>query len=765
MFSCRPTQTIEDGQYLYLTRIKTYDVIGSKTKDVYYSSRDLCKTNTRFLFFRPRLKMYEIGKIFNDSSWINHFLTQNIGEAPVLYDSVLMKYSAQNIEKYLQSIGYFSARVETNTKLVPGRKLAFGGYKIYPGKPYYNGKLTINVDERDIKTLVQADLEKSKIKEGEVFNIENLKAERDRVAAALQNSGYYYLSPEQVHYEADSLIGNNIIDISMSITKIKARSKTKRDSIIEMPNRKYRIGKVYFNILNPESGDQKPDTLAIDYRVSSKQMLTYYFIYTSAFKINPNAIIRATFIKPGAIYKKIDVVETHKSLTQLNNFRLINIAVHDVSDTSKNGTLNMIIQLSFSKKYTTTTSTEAKNSGGALGFEQNFSFSDVNLFRNAEILSMSLRGAIEMQSILNSNEGQKIKFNNFDTYEGGLNINLDIPRFFVPFQEKLSPRYIKPRTKIQLGFNFQQNPDYRRFIINTLYGYTWRPNSKKYNSLHLIEISTVRIFPTDEFKNTILNYKDPKVKYSYQNHLVVNTRFAHTYSEQRLPNSKPYKYWFYNIDVGGVPYVWLANVFNASKDSVGQTTFFNIPFSQYVLGETEFRYFVPMGQKMNHAFRIYTGIGIPFGGTPALPFEKSFYVGGSNSLRAWSLGGLGPGTYIADDNPFEKTGDVKLELNYEFRFPLFGSFEGALFTDAGNIWLLHKSSEFVGGELLFPDFIKQMAIDFGYGIRYNLDYLIIRLDIGHPLYQPYLKAGDRWSSLNTKGKLIWGFNFAIGYPF
>jgi outer membrane protein assembly factor BamA len=220
--------------------------------------------------------------------------------------------------------------------------------------------------------------------------------------------------------------------------------------------------------------------------------------------------------------------------------------------------------------------------------------------------------------------------------------------------------------------------------------------------------------------------------------------------------------------LGGIPYNLVSNVFGNEKDSLGQYWIGNLPYTQFLRFETDYRYYFPMmNNSLMHVFRANIGVGIPLSNSVATPFEKSFYIGGSNSLRAWTLGTLGPGSYNSRSNTFEMTGDIRLEINYEFRFPISDALKGSIFADAGNIFLIKQNDVMPEGVFHFYNFYQKMALDIGYGIRYDMSFLVLRFDIAHPLYQPYLAPGKRWSMMTqtTIPKLSTAFNFAIGYPF
>jgi outer membrane protein assembly factor BamA len=300
--------------------------------------------------------------------------------------------------------------------------------------------------------------------------------------------------------------------------------------------------------------------------------------------------------------------------------------------------------------------------------------------------------------------------------------------------------------------------------LNLGFGYNWSPLSSKNHNLKLIDISAVKINPTSEFQNEINSLRDPRLKYSYQNHLVINSSYQYIYSK-REKDDKPFFYFSFNFENGGLMLDAIHNVLNGESDKNNQGLVLGVPYAQYIKIENDLRYYFKTGKKVMNVLRFYSGIGLPYNNSKALPFEKSFYIGGANSLRAYPLGMIGLGSYYNDSQLFEKTGDIKLEANYEVRFPIAGSLNGAIFGDAGNIWLLKKSDDFVGGEFTFDRFLTEFYLNIGYGLRYDLQYLIIRIDIAHPIYQPFYDKSERWTMRNTEGKITTGLNFAIGYPF
>jgi outer membrane protein assembly factor BamA len=745
----------------------SYRIKDGRIKQSDISSFYLQKPNKRVLGVRIYAHAYNFGTLFRDSSWMNRLFTETIGEPPVIYDSTMVDKTFANIRQHLENMGYFDVELKARITEYPKMKALKVTYLIYPHEPYRIGNIKLDIKDPELRAYAMINFNKRIIHEGDIFSVEDLKLERERLVNSLQNAGYYYFNKEQVLVEADSNNGNHRIDLNIKLLPMKVRSSENPDSIIERKNRRYRLRNIYiYPEMNEMSEDLPTDTTIIVYSQDKHKENRYIFIHKKDFVINPKVILNALFIKPNNFYKKSDFNETYRALSSLNVYRFINIKVSDVSeDTAQYGQLDCIVQLSRSPRFDISTDTQLKNTGGDLGIEQGFGFTNRNTFKNAEILKVGLRGALEVQSATNVQNPEPI-LKIFNTFEAGINVSLELPRFLAPIRRERFSRYFKPKTRIKIGYNFQKRPDYTRTIVDINFGYFWQPSYKTNHLLNPIEISGVKIYPEPEFQDIIDKYNDPRIKYSYQDHLVLGMSYAFIFHERIGRQRKPYHYFFGKFELGGLPYSWFSTWFGNEKDSLGQHWVGGLPYTQFFRLEADYRYYLPSwSTDIINVFRANFGIGVPMGGSVTVPFEKSFYIGGDNSLRAWVLGTLGPGAHKSSGKTFEMTGDMKIEFNYELRFGLGGDFEGAFFVDAGNIWLLKESKELPNGVFHFDTFIPQFAADFGVGIRYDISFLVIRFDVALPMYQPYRNPGDRWSVSNENSKVIAGWNFAIGYPF
>ena len=766
--SCFPTRNVPDGSYLY--QGSSFKIKEGKVKNNDIQSYFLQKNNRSMLMFlKPYVWSYDLGTKFKDSSVVYNFLTKTLGEAPILFDSTLIDATKENITTHLHNLGYYNAEVEAWVTKFKYLKIASVNYVIYPHKPYILRDIKYEIPNKTIKTFVYTDLKKTELDTGRIFSTEDLKKERERISKNLKNKGYYYFSKQQISYVADTNLNNHDVNLKLIISE---RKLEKIDTTITVRSKQYRYNRIY---VYPEVSDNEKflemDTTIITYDFDHHGgAQKYYFIHHSKIKVNPKAILQSIYLKAGRFYKQEDVAYTYKSLFNLNIYKYINLNIIDLNREKDGfGYLDCHVQLSKTSKFSISSDTELKNTGGDLGIEQGFGLTSRNTFRNGEILKVNLRAALEVQNVSYSQQPNEI-LSIFNTFEFGINPSLEIPRFLAPVRRNFFSRYFNPKTKIELGYNHQNRPDYRRTIVNANFGYRWISNRYVFQVLNPLEISSVKIFPQPEFQDIIDAYEDPRIKYSYQDHMVLGMSYAYVHNEKKdnITAKTPYKFFYGKVDVGGIPYSLISNLIGNKKDTLGQYWVGGLPFTKFIKFEVDYRYFLPKSNgTMTHAFRANFGIGIPLGGSVALPFEKSFYIGGANSLRAWRLGTLGPGSFFSNSNSFETTGDIRIEFNYEFRFTISGSLKGVLYSDVGNIFLLHESDALPGGAFHINDFYEKLAADLGYGVRYDMSFLVIRFDIAHPIYQPYRVIGERWTMLSggTDPSIITAFNFAIGYPF
>ncbi|MEI7980776.1 MAG: BamA/TamA family outer membrane protein, partial [Bacteroidota bacterium] len=492
---------------------------------------------------------------------------------------------------------------------------------------------------------------------------------------------------------------------------------------------------------------------------------TFYFLYRNKFKVKPRTIAQSIFISPGSNYNLLDVSQSYTQLSGLQVFKYINLQFLESPDPSPlrvpgQGILDCKVELSRSPAQSFTVTTDGTNSGGAFGIQGNFGYQNRNIFRGAQNFRINFSGSLQMQASGGSDGSQF-----FNTIELGVNAALTFPQFLIPIKPETMPKNFKPKTTISVGYNFQHQIDYDRHISNMAFGYSWMQNETIKHVLNPIEISLVKVY-TDAYFDSLLNSQpDQRLKNQYTDHMVAGLKYSFTFSNQKINKVKDFFYIRTNFETGGNLLYAIDKIFKIPKNDSGGYTIFGLPYSQYVRPDIDFRYYNILGNNFSFVYRFYGGIGIPYGNSSVLPFEKAFFAGGANGMRGWKMYYLGPGSYHSDvENTFNQIGDIQLEANVEYRFPIYHWMRGALFMDAGNIWLLKEAVDLPGGKFIFPDFINQIAIDAGFGIRLDFDFFIFRLDPAIPLRVPWYPANDRWYFSKMQFKdIIW--NFGIGYPF
>ena len=354
----------------------------------------------------------------------------------------------------------------------------------------------------------------------------------------------------------------------------------------------------------------------------------------------------------------------------------------------------------------------------------------------------------------------------FNVIELGIDAGITFPQFLFPIKPEAISKRLKPKTTVSIGYNYQHQQHYDRHISNITFGYAWNQNDKIKHKLNPIEISLVKVFTDAYFDSVMESEQDNRLKNQYTDHMVAGLKYTFTYSNQQPTKIKDFVYIRANFETGGNLLYLCNKLFNTVKPSGGAYQVFGLPYAQYARPDIDFRYYSVFPDKFSLVYRLYGGIGIPYGNVNLLPFEKAFFAGGANGMRGWKMYTLGPGSYSTENSSatFNQIGDIQLEANIEYRFPVYHWIRGAVFVDAGNIWLLQDSKDLPGGKFKFPDFIGQIAMDAGFGLRLDFDFFIFRLDPTIRVRVPSYPEHERWYFDKMQLKdIVW--NFGIGYPF
>lgn len=755
LFGCRSVKYVPEDAFL-LNKVEIEnEAKGVSKEELKYYVRQ--KENVKILgFWRFHLGLYNLsGK--DEEKGINKWL-RRIGEEPALYDDLLKQKSNEQLKIFLNNKGYFNAEVK-DTVIYSSKKKAKVRYIINSGVRYSLNNISYQIEDDSIKRHILNDTINTLLKKGVPFDADLHDNERKRITREMRNKGYYAFRKEYLYFMADSSLGNYRVNDSLIVIKDRIQIAGKPDSVIS--HLKYKVKDVYFLVgFDP----QKALRNEADYmnQFDTIKYEGFNILYGENLNFKADVLINSNYIVPGEYYNLEAVEKTQSLLSELQLFRFVNIRFKPVVgqfDENGNGLLHCYIQLSSSKAQSYTFEIEGTNSSGNLGAAGSVGYKHKNLLRGGEVFDMRFRTAGENQLMRDKS--------NFQTLEAGGDANLSIPKFMMPFKVENFRKKYNPRTNFSLVYNYQRRPDYTRTIASARIGYSWKSSPLIVHYLAPIDFSVVNVPVIDsvfssQIENTFL-------KYSYRDHFISSTSYTFIYSEQPIAGNKNYRYFQANLQSAGNILNGVSSLINNESEKE-YNEIFGIRYAQYLKADVDWRYHINVNKINSFAYRIFMGAGYPYGNLNVLPFEKRYFSGGANSIRAWPVRGLGPGSYVEKTlDYYNQTADIKLEASAEYRFNLFWLLEGAFFIDAGNIWSIRSSGKQEldeDGLFKFDKFYKQIAVGVGAGARLDFNYFVFRLDMGIKARDPSLAAGERWI-LGVK-PIKWddmAFNFAIGYPF
>lgn len=747
--------------------------------------------------FRFHLRAYNLATAFRDSGKIRNWLETSVGEEPVILDTNLTQKTTEQISLYLKNKGYFSNQVSDTT--VYFGKQSKVVYKINSGKPYTIGTFNYSIHDSLIRSFVLKSSDQSLIKYGDNFDVDVLEAERVRITTLLKNNGFYFFNKEFLDYEADS--SNRKVSLIL-------RLKTREEIKLNIPNPNIDIFSPYTItnvVIDTDFDTRDPNYIHTD----SLFRIGYLLNYNGKLVYKPEIIIRSIFFQQGDLYSDKAVTDTYQSLSELRAFRYVNITfIPDNWDIgSKN--LKCLIQLSPVVPKSYAVSTEGTNSSGNLGVNGNLIFQNKNTFKGAQILEFKIYGGLEVQKLLVSQEAldssttsnsqitevldkSPIK-NTFNTFEISPTLSYEVPKIW-PLNAGLLPKKSKPHTIFTSSFNYQVRPDFSRTVFNTSLAYRFKPFQKSgiFKNLKLyfypFDLNIISISKSEAFFTKLAQTQNKGLILSFSDVFITANKLSFTLNTQDV-NASYKNHNFFKIDLeqaGHLLYALCNNkTITASQTSTGTFYLFEDiqgvpkPFAQYIKVDLDYRFYQNFLNSSSMVYRVFSGISQPRGNSgKSLPFQKSYFTGGTNDIRAFRARSIGPGEFHAK-NPFDRLGDVKLLGNLEYRFTIFKAWKGAIFADGGNIWTFYADSLRPGAEFKIDNFYKQIAIGSGIGIRYDFEFFIVRLDLATPLYDPILPEGSRrvYSHITNEAwrdqyEVIYGakfnpvtFNLGIGYPF
>ena len=682
---------------------------------------------------------------YQDKKGIGRWIFDHLGKSPVLMSSVNGETRAKVATNLLHDYGYFNGSVSYKEVPQKNPKEAKVSYVIDMARPYFLDSIAYLKYPHYADSLIQSTRSLSVLKSEENFSVIKLEEERQRLSNLFRNHGYYYYRPEFTTYRADTLQKSGYVSLQV----------VPRNGIPAEAKKQYYIGNTSVYLTGYDN-EPPTDTLRL-------RTMTFYYSGKKP-GIRPNALMRNVFFRKGELFSQDRQTFTQEAIARMGVFRYSEFR-YEPKDTTVNGdTLNVNMYATFDKPYNaelelnmTTKSTDQTGPGAVFKITRN------NFQRMGANLSFEVRGSYEWQT--NSNvEGNSSKLN---SYELGTSLSLDFPRLILPWKDTdlLRSRY-QQKTSFKIYGNLLNRA---RFFNMLSFGgnvtYDFRKSRTWKHTITPFQLTFNTLMSTTERFDSI-TATNPSLALSLGDQFIPSMNYTFTYDNARL--KRDYQLWWENSitsagNVTSLLYAALGKDFSEKNKKLLGT-----PFAQFMKFTSEIRTLFKVGEKQHIAARLMGGVLWSYGNQTIAPYSEQFYIGGANSLRAFTVRSLGPGTYNPGKNTkygyLDQTGDIKLEANVEYRFPIFGELYGATFLDAGNVWLMRKDESRPGGELTLKNFAKSIALNTGVGVRYDLTFLVIRLDMGIALHVPYETGKSGYYNI-PKFKDGLGLHFAIGYPF
>lgn len=715
------------------------------------------KPNRRILginFLRVYVGIYTMFETKKHRLW-QEKIKNNLGEAPVIYDSTLTKLSSVQIKNYLFGKGYFDAKVSDSVRIKHRKANVY--YQVQKGLPYTIRNLYYIIPDTALERIYLNDYFNTFLIRNENFDEEKQIEERNRISASFKNNGYYYFNREYIFFDIDSNTQSHQLDIYTRIINPETNTLHKP----------YKLSSIFVSI--DTNGFRGEDTTKRDFIFSDFKK-----------KLRGKILKEKIFLKSGDLFNQHNLDLTYSRISDLGVFRLIDIQFKEsVSDSNK---LNCMIMLSSAKKQELRGGVESFLSSENVGAAGNLTLRNKNLFRGAEFFEFRLKGGLETQTFLNNNDNAEL----FNTQLFDASLNLGFPKFIFPYSLNTSEKYGSPRTKISTNFTYDQRPDYFRKTFSSSLSYEWKETIFKSHIFTPIDINFVNAILSTSAKDKIIASNNRFLLESFNPHISAGGRYIFTYNSQEVNKVKNFNYLRFSVELAGNTLYGLSKLAKLDKDSSGIYKIIGLQFYNYLRPEVDYRYYYAINRDNTLVFRFYNGFGLSYLNSEILPFEKQFFIGGSNSIRAWRARTIGPGTFSNINRGtgetilnIDQTGDLKLEGNLELRFLIFDHFlgaklRGALFTDYGNIWEIKDKNSAAGTVFTIQNFYNELAIGSGMGLRFDYGFFIFRLDAALKVKDPQFNAEDRWvirKLYNDTWKQANGnyeflnFNFGIGYPF
>lgn len=766
LWSCSSTRHVPEGKYL----LDNVDIKIEGDKEI--GKTDLINylrqmPNHKSLgFIKLQLATYNMSG--NDTSkWYNRWI-RRMGQPPVIYDPALTESSENQLRQALINRGYMDATVSADTFPDREGKRIDVVYNVTTGLPHRIASLNYKITDTLIARIVLADSARSTLRPGDYFDRDNLDLERTLITERLRNNGYYSFTKDYITFIADTAENSKEVNLTMTVRAPRHQQPPASTTVspAAATHRQYYVRSVNFI---PDYNPAMSRREVLDAITDTVSYRNINVLYGSDRYIIPKLLDEKCYIVPGQLYNASEIDRTYEALSRLSILKSINIEIAPAGEKDGKQWIDVYLLLSRNKKQSVTFDVEGTNSEGDLGFGLGLTYQHRNLARGSQLFTSRLRMNYES---LSGNFNGLIN----DRYtEYAAEVGLTFPRFEFPFASKGMKKRLRVSTELAVSCNLQERPEYTRIIAGTAWKYKWanRTNNHRY-TFDLIDINYVYLPErTNDFLDQIAP-DNPLLRYSYEDHFIMRTGYTYYRTNRRIASANVRRYVTQpsvytlraSVETAG-------NLLNALSHLTGQKRkdgvykVFGIQYSQYAKAEIDYSFTRNFNLRHSVSFHVGGGIGVPYGNSTVLPFEKRFYAGGANGVRGWSVRTLGPGSYDSRNSVTDfinQCGDIRLDFSAEYRAKLFWVLEGGIFFDAGNIWTIRDYENQPGGVFKVDKFWKQIAMAYGLGLRMDFTYFLVRFDLGFKAYNP-AQNQERWPLIHPDWHRDATFHFAVGYPF
>lgn len=760
--SCNTTKFVPEGRLLLDdVKVKVNDSVASFTgKELIGYVRQ--RPNNKFLnLAKMRLGIYNMSG--RDSTrWWNKWV-RRLGEPPVVFDAGAADNDARQLLRAVNNAGYLKATMRTDSFPNHDKRRTKLVYTVEPGLPHVIDSISYSIPNDTLREIIMRDSLRFPVTRGDRLDRNLLEELRDMVTRRLQNNGYWAFGKEYITFSADTTEGSRLVDLTMTVLEPRPVAG---QTILADHHRPYVVRNIYC-IPDYDSGTN-PDIR--DYQAADTvEYKGVTILYGKKRYLRPSAIAENCFFTPGKIYRLRDLNNTYSAFGRMSILKFINIRTVPVGVIGNDGLMDVYILLTPGKSQSFSLELEGTNSEGDLGVALALGYTHRNIGKGSETFNIRFRGSY--QSLSGNLEG--FIHNRFMEY--GMDASLSFPKFKAPFLRESFKRRVKATTELNLSINYQERPEYTRIISAAGWNYKWsRRNNRIRYVFTPIDISYVYLpASTNDFIDQIAP-DNPLLRYSYEDHFIMRMGFQFYQSNKRramnarAPLQKNVTTFRVNTEIAGNFLFALSNIFS-KRHNFHEEPYkcFGIRYSQYFRVDGDFTWLHSFDRRNALACHAGVGVGVPYGNSSILPFEKRFYGGGANGVRGWAVRTLGPGRYPATNSQSDfinQCGDIRLNLSVEYRAKLFWVVEAGAFIDAGNIWTIRNYPTQPDGLFRFRSFYKEIAAAYGVGIRLDFNYFLIRFDLGMKAYNPAINQ-EPWPLIHPNWSRDHAFHFSIGYPF